>query len=367
MYTIKTLTIAAIKMFVRNKQSAFFSLFMPLMIMTIFGFIGFDSLAKTNLGLVLDNPNPGTEQFIEQISSIETFEIFKGNEEDERAAMEAGDRHLVMVVPNNLIPSSEPGSELTPQTIKVLTDVQQPQQAHVGMSIINEILNKTNIAIVGAPELFKLDIEELSSNNARYIDFLLPGIIAMAIMQMSIFSVAFVFADYKEKGILKRLIATPMKPYEFVTANIITRLLVALAQTAILMAVGVFLLDTQILGSYLLILLIAILGGVMFLGMGFVISGLSKTVEAVPAIANVVAFPMLFLSGVFFPIDAMPVWLGSVVQFLPLTYFANALRDVMGGGAGFADVAVDIYWMIGWSVLLIILANYTFSFEKKRV
>lgn len=367
MHTIKTLTIASIKMFVRNKQSAFFSLFMPLMIMTIFGFIGFDSVPKTNLGIVSVNPNPGTEQFVEQLNSIETFEIFKGTEEVERAAMITGDRHLIMVVPDNFIPSSVDEQVLEPSSIKILTDVQQPQQVQIGMSIINEILNKTNLSIAGAPELFKIDIEEVSSNNARYIDFLLPGIIAMAIMQMSIFSVAFVFADYKEKGILKRLIATPMKPYEFVTANIITRLFVALVQTAILIAVGVFLLKTQVIGSYFLILLIAILGGVMFLGLGFVISGISKTVESVPAIANVISFPMLFLSGIFFPMDAMPIWLGNIVQYLPLTYFANALRDVMGGGATFIDVSSDIYWMLAWSVVLIVLANYTFSFEKKRM
>ncbi|XOU94565.1 MAG: ABC transporter permease [Candidatus Kerfeldbacteria bacterium] len=367
MHTIKTLTIASIKMFVRNKQSAFFSLFMPLVIMTIFGFIGFDSVPKTNIGIVLDNPSVGTEQFVEQLNNIETFEIFEGTEEEEREAMVSGERHLILIIPDNMIPI--PGVEQIPekQIIKVLTDVQQPQQAHIGMSIISEMLNKTNLAIVGATELFELEIEEVSSNNARYIDFLLPGIIAMAIMQMSIFSVAFVFADYKEKGILKRLVATPMKPYEFVTANIITRLLVALIQTAILIAVGVFLLNTQILGSYFLILLISILGGVMFLGLGFVISGMSKTVEAVPAIANVIAFPMLFLSGIFFPMESMPEWLGNIVQYLPLTYFANALREVMGGGASFMDVSSDIYWMLAWSVVLIILANYTFSFEKKRV
>ncbi|MDP2684668.1 MAG: ABC transporter permease [bacterium] len=367
MYTLKTLTIAAIKMFVRNKQSAFFSLFMPLMIMIIFGFIGFDSVPTTKLGIVLDNPNVGTEQFVEQFNKIETFEIFKGTEQEERSAMESGDRQLILIIPNTLIPSPEDQQELQPSTIKVLTDVQQPQQVQVGLSVLGEMLDKTNLAITGAPELFKIEIEEVSSNNARYIDFLLPGIIAMAIMQMSIFSVAFVFADYKEKGILKRLMATPMRPFEFVTAQIITRLLVALIQTGILIAVGVFLLHTQVLGSYFLILLIAILGGIMFLGLGFVISGLSKTVEAVPAIANVVAFPMLFLSGIFFPMDAMPVWLGNIVQYLPLTYFANALRDVMGGGAGFGDVATDIYMMLAWSVVLILLANYTFSFEKKRI
>lgn len=366
MYTLKILTIAAMKMFARNKQSAFFSLFMPLMIMTIFGFIGFDSVATTNVGVVAPNPTAGTEKFIEQFSEIESFAITRGTADEERAALEAGDREMVIILPDTLIPGPETAAPLEAQTIQVLTNIQQPQQVQIGLSVLNQVLNKTNLAITETPELFVVEIEEVSTSNARYIDFLLPGIIAMAIMQMSIFSVSFVFADYKEKGILKRLIATPMRPYHFVTANIITRLIVALIQTGILIAVGVFLLNTQVLGSYFLILLISILGGIMFLGLGFVISGIAKSVESVPAIANVVAFPMLFLSGVFFPTDAMPELMGNIVGFLPLTFFADALREVMGGGAGFAEVSYDIYWMLAWSVVLIALANYTFSFEGKR-
>ncbi|MEK7537405.1 MAG: ABC transporter permease, partial [Patescibacteria group bacterium] len=100
--------------------------------------------------------------------------------------------------------------------------------------------------------------------------------------------VAFVFADYKEKGILKRLLATPMKPQQFVTAQVITRLIVALAQSAILLAVGVWLLHTHVYGSLWLVALIAIVGSVMFLGLGFTISGLANTVDSVPAIANLI-------------------------------------------------------------------------------
>ena len=367
MYAFKTLTIAAIKMFVRNKQSAFFSLFMPLMIMSVFAFIGFDSVPTTNIGVVADNPNQPTEQFITQLAAIENFEVVRGTAADERAAIDSGDREIVLIIPDDLIPAPDQIAPVEPQILPVLTSVQKPQQVQNGLSVINQILNKTNLAIAQTPAFFKLEIEEVSSSNARYIDFLLPGIIAMAIMQMSIFSVSFVFADYKEKGILKRLMATPMRPYQFVAANIITRLLVALAQTAILMAIGVFFIKTQIIGSYPLIFLISTLGGIMFLGLGFVISGIAKTVETVPALANVVAFPMLFLSGIFFPIEAMPDLLRNVVQFLPLTYFANSLREVMGGGASFADIATNIYFMIGWSVLLIGLATFTFRFEEKRL
>ncbi|MFH0804955.1 MAG: ABC transporter permease, partial [Patescibacteria group bacterium] len=173
-------------------------------------------------------------------------------------------------------------------------------------------------------------------------------------------------ADYREKGVLKRLMATPMKPYQFVSAQVIVRLTVALVQTALLIGIGVLAYHANVVGSYPLIFLIAVLGGIMFLGLGFTISGFAKTVEAVPAIANLIVFPMLFLSGVFFPTTAMPDWLQSVVNYLPLTHFANALRDVMANGAGWSTVAHNIYWMLGWSVALVGLSIFVFRFDEKQ-
>lgn len=252
------------------------------------------------------------------------------------------------------------------QTLTVYTNVSQPQQVQTTMSILTQILDKTTIQVANAPQLFELKTQEVSSRNQKYIDFLLPGIVAMAIMQMSIFSVAFVFADYKEKGVLKRLLATPMKPFQFVTANVITRLTVALIQTAVLIAIGVFAFNSHIIGSLWLVFIIALLGGIMFLGMGFTVSAFAKTVESVPAIANIVAFPMLFLGGVFFPIDSMPNWLQHIVQYMPLTYFAHALREVMGNGASFSGIATDLYWMLGWSIALVAFAIYAFRFDEKR-
>ena len=132
------------------------------------------------------------------------------------------------------------------------------------------------------------------------------------------------------------------------------------------MGLGLILFKAHVVGSVFLVFLIAFLGGIMFLGLGFTISGIAKTVESVPAIANLVVFPMLFLSGIFFPTDAMPHWLHTIVQYLPLTYFAHAMREVMASGAGFMDIWKDLAWMGGWAVVLIVLSNITFGFEEKR-
>src|SRR4029077_3605386 len=108
----------------------------------------------------------------------------------------------------------------------LLENVAQAQQAATAQSIVGQILDKTSLQLAQAPDYFKLQVESINAKKVKYIDFLLPGIVAMSIMQMAVFSVAFVFTDYKEKGILKRLLATPMKPQQFVAAQVITRLLV---------------------------------------------------------------------------------------------------------------------------------------------
>ena len=367
MNTILTLTKSSGKMFLRNRQALFFTLFMPTIIMVLLGMVGFDRTPKIDVGLVTNKPTPATQQFVDQLKKLDVLNIKAGDETSERAALKKGDRAVVLLVPDNLMPDLAAKTPPAPQTLKVLTNISRLAEVQTVTTILNQILDKTTLAVHQTPSLFEIKTEAINAKSSKYIDFLLPGLVAMSIMQMAVFSVAFVFADYKEKGILKRLLATPMKPFQFVTANVFTRLIVALVQSGILLGIGVWLFHSHIYGAWWLILLVAILGAVMFLGLGFTISGLASTVETVPALANLFVFPMLFLSGVFFPTNAMPSWLQSVVNYLPLTHFAHAMREVVGNGSGLTVIAHDLYWMIGWAAVLVFLANLTFGFEEKRI
>lgn len=365
--TIRALTIAALKMLVRNRQALFFTLVMPFIFIGIFGLIGFDKPATIDLGIVTSKPTAATTQFIGTLEKIDALHISRGTEADETAALKKGDRALVMIVPDELFPDPTSTKPPVTQHVRLLQNVAQAQQAGTAQAIISQFFDKTSLQIVKAPVFFDLQVESVNAKKVKYIDFLLPGIVAMSIMQMAVFSVAFVFADYKEKGILKRLLATPMKPYQFVTANVITRLIMALFQTLTLLGVGALVFHSHIYGAWWLILLLSTLGGIMFLGLGFTISGLAKTVDAVPAIANLIIFPMLFLSGIFFPTTSMPNWLQHVVQYLPLQPFAHAMREVVGNGATISAISHDLYWMLGWAAALCILAVFTFGLEEKRV
>ncbi len=364
MYTTYQLTMASLKMFLRNKQALFFTLFMPFFIMLIFGYIGFDKPPVIDVGLVVHNPSPETTQFLDQLREFPSFEIHEGTLEGEQHELNEGNRSVVLDVPDFLLPRGEM-ADAERQSIVVYENSGQAAQVATVVSVLNQFISHMTIEAANATPLFTLDERQVNAQNLRYIEFLLPGLIALSVMQMSVFSVAFVFTQYKEKGVLKRLLATPMRPFHFVAANAITRLIISVVQAFIFIIAGLVLFQAHVVGSYWLLFLCVVLGALMFLGLGFSISGLASSVESVPAIANLIVFPMLFLGGTFFAISSMPGWLQIVAKFLPLTYFSTALRDVMTKGASFGDISWNLLAMCAWAVALIALATVTFRFQEK--
>lgn len=361
MTTFETLVLGSLKMFLRNRQAVFFTFFMPLVFMAVFGLIGRNRVQKVDLGLVAVAPDASVRNFIDAIKQVPTFNVTEGTEADEREQLDKGERVVVLVVPDSL----EPVGPVRP-TIRVLINAGQAPQAGSVISILQQMIDQQTLAAAHLESPVTLQPETINARNLKYIDFLLPGLLAMAIMQMSIFSVAFVFAEWREKGVLKRLVATPLRPFEFVGANVITRLAVSLAQALVLISVGVLVFNASVIGSYPLVILLTILGTLMFLGIGFTISSFAKTVETVPAIANLIVLPMLFLGGVFFPIDNFPTWLQHLAKILPITPFSTALRSVMLDGAGVGAIAKDIGLIAGWVVVFLALATYTFRFQEKN-
>jgi ABC-2 type transport system permease protein len=260
-------------------------------------------------------------------------------------------------VPDNLVPNFF----TPPQPLTVYPNDSRPMEA----GIFQTILEKAALGSSQAPPLFTIQRKSVAVHDFRYIEFLLPGVVAMAVMQMSVFSVAFVFAQYREKGVLKRILATPIRPYQFVTANIITRLTTSVAQAAILIATGMLVYHIQIAGAYWLLALCLVLGALVFLGLGFTISGLSKSVETAPVLANLIVFPMMFLGGVFFPGTSMPAWLQPIADNLPLTFFSHALRAVMNEGATLSQIQGPLIGMLVWATVLITLATLTFRIQER--
>ncbi len=353
-----TLTAASLKMWFRDRQAMFWTFFLPLVIMVIFGVLNFGALGRIDLGIVDLAENEASQGFVSILQAINAFDISRGDSEAaERLALEDGERDLVIIIPADF------GPALTPVSLRVLYDAASSRETLVGQVILRQILDEMTFTFTGASRLFILDPEPVTSRNLRFIDFLVPGVVAMSIMQMGLFSVAFAFVQLKKQGILRRLLATPIQPTSFLFAQVFTRLVVSVLQTVILIAVAVLFFDVRLAGNPLAVLMLALIGGGVFISMGFAISGWAKTEEVAAPIANVIALPMMFLSGVFFPREAMPQALQAITDFLPLTYLAEAMRNVIIDGASLWSQWGNLAGLAVWLAFSFLVAVLLFRWE----
>ena len=210
--------------------------------------------------------------------------------------------------------------------------------------------------------LVTLQAETLQTENINFISYFVPSMLGLSVMQVGIFAAIPLVAD-REKLILKRLAATPLRRWQLVGSNVLMRLLIALAQAVIIVAVGSIFFGVEITGSLALTAFFVILGSVTFLALGYVIASFASTEDSANGMTSVVQFPMMFLSGTFFPIQAMPDALQAVARLIPLTYLADALRQVMVGGVPFATLGVCAGVLLGWLVVCFAIASRKFRWQ----
>lgn len=368
------ISIASIKMFFRNRQALFFSLFLPLLIMVIFGLIDFGKMGTTGLTIYDGENDQASQQFIDGLKKIDALKITTTNNLDSaQDKLEKGDTDVVLGIDAgtfNFNPASESALQpttynLQPRNVKMYLSNGKAQQGQLAVTIINQALDGISHQITQQPTLFTVQTETIVGQNLRYIDFLVPGILAMSLMQMGLFSILFVIVSYKKTGVMRRLLVTPIKAYQFVGAQVVTRLIVSLMQVAVILTVATLAFHVKIIGNYFLLLFLVFWGSVMFLALGFAISSFAKSEESAAPVANLVAMPQMFLGNVFFPIDSMPTWLQGIVKYLPLNYLADACRKVMTEGAGIVTIKNDIYGLIVWSAVFIAAAIVFFRWQEE--
>ena len=351
------LTWWSIKMWSRDRAAMFWTFFLPLVIMVIFGLLNFGELGKVDVGVVDQAGNEASEKFVAGLSDIDALRIATGAAEGERSALADGKRDLVIVLPEGLA-SGEGGNQIV-----AWSHGSRPTEARLGLTVIQAAVDELNFNISGVERVVTLNAEEVEARDLGYIDFLMPGVIGMAIMQLGLFSVAFSFVTMKREGVLRRLLATPLDPTSLLIAQVITRLIVVIIQTVILAAVAVFLFGAEFAGNFFAVLLAAAIGGAVFLAMGFAVSGWARTEQQAAPLANIVSLPMMFLSGVFFSRDVLPSVLQRITDFLPLTYLVEAIRGMTVEGDTMLTQWPNFLGMAVWLVVAFIIANRTFRWE----
>jgi ABC-type multidrug transport system permease subunit len=206
--------------------------------------------------------------------------------------------------------------------------------------------------------------EHLTEPGARYIDFLVPGLLGMNLMGSGMWGVGFVIVDMRVRKLLKRFVATPMKRADFLWSMMGSRLVFMIPEVVVVLGAGVLFFGIMVKGSILAILALGILGAVSFSGLGLLVASRAQRIETVSGLMNLVQLPMWLLSGIFFSAHRFPAILQPFIQSLPLTQLNNALRAVILEGASLQSQALGLAILIAWGGLSFICALRWFRWSS---
>jgi ABC-type multidrug transport system permease subunit len=204
---------------------------------------------------------------------------------------------------------------------------------------------------------------QISGEPVRYVDWVLPGILGMNMMFSCLFGVGYVVVRYRKNGFLKRLRATPLRPIEFVMAQVASRLVLIMLITSFVYVGTKYFLDTRMEGSYLTLFLVAFVGAIALLSMGLIVASRVTSEELAGGLLNLFTWPMMLLSGVWFPLEDADPWVRQVANIFPLTHVLKSARAVMLDGATLIDVAPALIALLLLSVLFLGLGAAMFRWR----
>src|SRR5680860_1816732 len=333
MQSFMAMVIANLKMTVRNRQAIFWNLAFPAIFILMFGAVfnngGLDAFEVGIAGSDSDLRATVT-QVMEQ---SDAFDVNEGSTDDELDALKDEDRAVVLVFPEDT--ASAP--------IEMYSSGTGGPSGQIATGAVRGVV----MDVAGASTGVSIEQKAIATDDTTYMDWFIPGILGMSLMNSGIIGIATTFVSFREKGILRRIKVTPFALWKFILARIVSQMVLILATSAILVGIGILVWGLTVRGNWLLIVLVIAIGSLAFLAIGYAISSIARNTETAASYANLITFPMLFLSGVFFPVGTMPDWLQPVLNVLPLKYLVDALREPMMYGRGIGAAWIDLLVLLG--------------------
>ena len=370
------LYLANLREFRRDVTALFWTFAFPFFFIVIFGVI-FSGNGDISFDLgVVNQDGANSTPMVEGFRAIDAFDVTTGELDEELDALEAGDRSVVIVIPEGT--GAQMGAYITqvhdasadaplPQVpIEVYYDPADQNTAQIALNIVDTVIAGMNEGMTGISPAITLQPKEVTQNSLRNIDYLLPGVLAMSLMQAGLFGTAGPLVSLREKGILRRMGATPLSRQALLASQVAFRLTTAFFQTALILAAGSLLFNVHLeLASLPATIGVVLLGASMFILLGYFLSGLAKTQEAVESIVQLPNFVFMFLSGIFFPVEMMPDWTRPLVDAIPLTYLGDALRKTMIDAGSYYSMTRNLSILLIWLVVCAILAVRFFRWEPQ--
>ena len=236
--------------------------------------------------------------------------------------------------------------------------------AQQNVMTLNPTINSTNALAIVQP--YNIQVEGVVTGHSSYFDFIAPGIMAMTVMMSVMTGLPAAISQEKEVGTLDGMMVAPINRLSIIVGKTLAQTARGLLQGVIILVLASLLFGISIQGSIVLVFALLLLGVFSFVGLGVVLTSFAKDQETATMVMMTLMFPMMFLSGVFFPVQQMPWYMQTISKALPLTYAADALRKVMVLGAGIPEITTELTVLIAFGVVMIAIAVPVFKRAMTR-
>jgi ABC-2 type transport system permease protein len=347
----------------RSPQAVFFSLFFPIVLIVVFGALS--GIGGISFNIAFDSKSD-TSNIIYWVikNKIPILNVENAPEEELLDRLKKG--RITALINIQKIPACDTCAKYD---LHFMTTSAGQRDLPFLQPVIRQAVETVNARSSEQPttgQYVSISTEQIPARVYRMIDFYLPGMIGFSLMGSAVFGVAFVYLTFRETLVLKRLFSTPVKRGYMLLGESIARIAFLITTAIVLIVFGRYFYHFTLANgfvTFLEMLVISLVGIIVFMGFGFVISGISKNQNVVPVYANLFMFPQYFLSGTFFPITGLPANMQAIVKYLPLTAFNDAMRKVSFEGSHIWDVGRELGIMAAWCLLAYAVAIKVFKWE----
>jgi ABC-type multidrug transport system permease subunit len=335
------LTLARLREFVREPEALFWSFFFPI-VMSVAMAIAFPSQGSQPVRVGVA-PGPGAETLRSALAGTDSIDVREVPAAQELRQLREGEVHVIV----------RPGE---PPTYRFDPD---RAESRIARLVVDEALKRA----AGRGDPWQAREEAVAIPGSRYVDWLIPGIVGLGIMNNSMWSIGFMTVQMRLRKLLKRMAASPMRKWQFLLAQVLARLLFLGPEVAVPLLFGAIAFSMPIRGSILTIAAVALIGALAFGSIGLLVGSRVRTLEAVSGLMNLTMVPMWVLSGVFFSSSNFPAAVQPLIRALPLTAVVDALRAVVLEGAGLGGISRELGTLAAWSIVPFVIGLRIFKWR----
>jgi ABC-2 type transport system permease protein len=355
------ITKASLRAILRSPSAIVFSIFFPLIFILVFGFIG--SGGGTNYRVHLASGSDTANPIVDSLKLLQNIRFVEYNSDEELQSDLIKGR-----ITGTLSIEKLASIDTTNKYIIHFNSTSASADKISGfIPLLENTINKINNSVhQNSESVARIEPEIKEVRKYRTIDFILPGQLGFSLLSSGVFGVAFLFFSLRQQLVLKRFYATPISRSYIVLGEGLSRVIFQLITAIIIIGIGYFAFQFTLINGWLTFLEIMVLSFIallVFMGFGFIISGLATNESSIPPFANIITLPQFLLAGTFFSIDAFPKWLQPISYAMPLTYFNDAMRKISFEGAHLSDCGLQLAVLTGWGIIVYAVAIKTFKWE----